>query len=204
MKIANVAPKVTLNGPGKAENGQTKTYNFTIDDPGDDAFGFAAGYPDCGEDNRLVAKNIGANGGSFRCEFRSGPADSVVGLRVEDSDGALSDEVIRRVVVRGDDGGGHDPPDEGRGCDLKGTNGNDELWGTPGNDLICGLGGDDVIHGGEGDDIIRGDGGNDRLYGEGGIDGLYARDGVGGELVDGGAGKNICYADPDDKKVRCF
>jgi hypothetical protein len=195
VRIANVAPKITLNGPSRAEKGQTETYKFSIVDPGDDAIGFAAGHPDCGEGNRLVAKNIGANGGSFRCEFRR-PATTTVALRVEISDRALSDEEIRRVVVTGDDGGGQNPLGEGRGCDIEGTNGNDELWGTPGNDLICGLGGNDVIHGGDGDDIIRGDGGNDRLYGEGGMDGLYARDGLGGELVDGGAGRNICYGRP--------
>lgn len=48
VTVANVAPETTLNGPSKAERGQTKTCKFTVDDPGDDAFGFAAGYPDCG------------------------------------------------------------------------------------------------------------------------------------------------------------
>lgn len=75
--------------------------------------------------------------------------------------------------------GGQNPQDGGRGCHITGTNNdnNDELWGTPG---------------------------NDRLYSEAEMDGLDARDGLGGELADGGAGRNICYADPDDKKVRCF
>lgn len=100
--IVNVAPEVTLNGPSEAEEGQRETYEFTIDDPGDDAFGFAAGYPKCGVSSRL-AGNPSIDGGRFRCEFHSGLVEQIVALKVTDSDGAFSNEAIKEVTVKSKD-----------------------------------------------------------------------------------------------------
>ena len=99
VEIANVAPEVILNGPSEAEEGRKETYEFTIDDPGDDAFGFVAGYPKCGLGS-WPAGNPSIDGGSFQCEFRSGPTMQIVALKVKDSDGAFSNEAIKEVMVK--------------------------------------------------------------------------------------------------------
>ena len=72
-----------------------------------------------------------------------------------------------------------DPPEEeGRGCTITGTEGEDVLKGTRRVDVICGLGGNDVIHGQRGDDVLYGDAGDDTLNGGAGKDRLYGGSGT--------------------------
>lgn len=96
VRIANVAPRTT---PSMVREGQIKRFEFNVNDPGDDTFSFAAGYPKCGEGSRLAGKKMGTSGGVFRCRFHSGPAWPVVLLRVKDSNGALSNKAARGVMV---------------------------------------------------------------------------------------------------------
>ncbi|MGH3086261.1 MAG: hypothetical protein ACRDSJ_02940, partial [Rubrobacteraceae bacterium] len=67
---------------------------------GEDRASFAAGFPKCGKGARLVGKNIGANGGGFRCKFVSGPSKRMVAVKVRDSDGAASNAPGKRVSVK--------------------------------------------------------------------------------------------------------
>jgi len=74
----------------------------------------------------------------------------------------------------------------GLGCTITGTNGNDTLNGTNGADVICGLGGNDTIDGGNGTDTIYGGDGADAISGGNGGDTIYAgagNDTTGGETL---------------------
>ncbi|GAB3279425.1 hypothetical protein GCM10027589_06000 [Actinocorallia lasiicapitis] len=65
----------------------------------------------------------------------------------------------------------------GLGCTITGTPGNDTLTGTNGADVICGLGGNDTIDGGNGNDTLYGGTGNDVMGGGNGDDYLYGQAG---------------------------
>ena len=101
LVVDNVAPVVSLTGPTSADEGQTKTYDFTVTDPGDDTFVVAAGYPDCGTGGNLVAGSLvtDASGGSFDCSFPDGPADPTVSIQVADSDGATSNVYSDNQII---------------------------------------------------------------------------------------------------------
>src|SRR5215210_5516104 len=94
VTVNNVAPTVTLTGPATADEGQTKSYSFTVTDPGVDTFAVEAGFPDCdaGATNNgtFVAGSLSvtATGGSFQCTFPDGPSTANVKIQVRDSDGA--------------------------------------------------------------------------------------------------------------------
>jgi Ca2+-binding RTX toxin-like protein len=96
----------------------------------------------------------------------------------------------------------------GLGCTITGTSGNDTLNGTNGADVICGLGGNDTIDGdngndtiyaGDGDDSVGGGNGADTIYGQGGNDDndgetllgwlLHLFDN-GNDVIDGGPGND--------------
>jgi Ca2+-binding RTX toxin-like protein len=62
----------------------------------------------------------------------------------------------------------------GNGCTITGTAGNDTLNGGNGNDIICGLGGNDTINGKNGNDTIFAGSGNDIISGGNGDDTLFA------------------------------
>ena len=84
--------------------------------------------------------------------------------------------------------------DNGHGCTIIGTPGNDSIFGTNGADVICALGGDDAVSGGNGDDVIYAGSGNDRSHGESllgllldnGSDTIYG--GPGDDTLNGGNG----------------
>jgi hypothetical protein len=107
VAVANVAPTVGLTGADKADEGQTKTYSFTVSDPGQDMFVKADGFPDCDADitdnGTLVAGSYAAtaSGGSFECFFADGPATANVKMKVTDSDGAsdTDSESVQIVAV---------------------------------------------------------------------------------------------------------
>ena len=96
MTIANVAPTVTLTGPAHdADEGQTKTYTFTVSDPGADTFvpwSRAAAPTAPTPPTRLGA-------GSFDCTFPDGPASSTVTVTANDEDPGPASEDTRLVTI---------------------------------------------------------------------------------------------------------
>jgi hypothetical protein len=104
VTVANVAPSVSLTGPATADEGETKTYSFTVADPGQDTFSVDAGFPDCdagATDNGTSVPgslSVDASGGSFQCFFADGPAAADVKIQVRDSDGA-GDAASQSVAV---------------------------------------------------------------------------------------------------------
>jgi predicted RNA methylase len=99
LTVNNVAPVVTLTGVASADEGQTKSYTFTTNDPGDDTFtvlGITAG-PDATISNQVFDANTGT--GSFDVTFHDGPNTTAVSVQVEDSDGADSNLSSIDVLV---------------------------------------------------------------------------------------------------------
>jgi hypothetical protein len=89
VSVANVAPSIQLTGPATAEEGDTKTYSYTVTDPGTDShtpttFCGANGIKEADSE----AYNPVSGESSFRCRFPDGPANSQVTTTVVDSDGA--------------------------------------------------------------------------------------------------------------------
>jgi hypothetical protein len=101
VTVSNVAPTINLTGPATADEGQTKTYAYTVTDPGQDTFAAAAGFPSCGTGGDLVTGSHAttASGGSFQCSFPDGPANPSVQIKVTDSDGAASNVSTVAVTV---------------------------------------------------------------------------------------------------------
>lgn len=82
-------------------------------------------------------------------------------------------------------------------CD--GTDSRDLLYERVGTkaDNISGLDGEDVI------DANTFNFDRDRLFGGDRGDKLLANDGDGRDVVKGGAGRDVCYVDPGDRRVNC-
>jgi uncharacterized repeat protein (TIGR01451 family) len=103
VAVANVAPTVALTGASTAGDGETKTYAFTVTDPGSDSSAVAPGYPRCGANGTLVPGSLQStsSGGTFQCKFAAAgaTASSVVAIKVTDSDGAASAEATIPVAV---------------------------------------------------------------------------------------------------------
>src|SRR5206468_12827524 len=99
VTVANVAPKVNLTGPTTADEGDTKTYSYTITDAGTaDTFSFVTGYPTCGLHGELVGTPaIGS--GSFQCSFPDGPNTTDVKIKVQDDDGGISTADTEHVEI---------------------------------------------------------------------------------------------------------
>ena len=80
LVVNNVAPTVVVTGDGSADEGQTKTYTYTV--------------VDAGADTSLVTESCGANAtyihteaaSSFDCTFIEGPGSSVVTVTANDGD----------------------------------------------------------------------------------------------------------------------
>jgi hypothetical protein len=98
VTVANVAPTVNLGGPTTADEGETKTYSFTLSDPGDDTFAFPSGYPSCGAYGELVGSPTVAGGG-FQCRFPDGPHTTTVAVKVADDDGGVSSPDVEQVDI---------------------------------------------------------------------------------------------------------
>ena len=98
LTVAYVTPTLTISGPSKVKQGQTKTYRFSIIDPGEDTFDFAANYPRCGNGAVLVGENMVTDRGSFQCKFVE-PAKPTLVVRVEDLDGGISTMARWQVKV---------------------------------------------------------------------------------------------------------
>jgi Bacterial Ig domain len=100
VHVYNVAPSVQFTtAPTSADEGDTKTYQYTYSDPGADAISFAAGHPSCGDDGSLVGSPSISSSGSFQCSFPEGPNTTNVAIRVTDDDGASSMDVETVNIV---------------------------------------------------------------------------------------------------------
>ena len=103
MHVNNVAPTVTFtSAPDTAFEGDTKTYVYTVTDPGVDTFTVDATYPKCGLHGTIVGTpTVNASGGSFQCNFPDGPNSSTVAIKVTDSDGAsdTDSEAVQIVAI---------------------------------------------------------------------------------------------------------
>jgi len=99
VSVNNVAPTVTLLGLNSVDEGQTKTYSYTVSDPGSDTFTLDS--ESCGTAGTLSNSsfNSGTGAGSFDCTFPDGPATSIVSVTVSDDDGG-SGSTSREVTVQ--------------------------------------------------------------------------------------------------------
>jgi large repetitive protein len=99
VTVANVAPQVNLTGPDTADEGDTKTYSYTITDAGtDDTFSFVTGYPTCGLHGDLVGTPL-IGDGNFQCSFPDGPNTTDVKIKVQDDDGGVSTADTEHVEI---------------------------------------------------------------------------------------------------------
>ena len=69
--------------PRRPNEGDTKTYDYTVTDPGTDTYTKSIS---CGAEGDFVAGSD--DGSSFQCSFPDGPASSTVSFTATDSDGA--------------------------------------------------------------------------------------------------------------------
>jgi len=103
----NSAPALSwLANPSSADEGQTKTYSFSIADADSTSWSFAAGFPTCGEHGTpagAASIDSSARTGTFSCSFPDGPASSTVAVAVTDDDGTTSAVLSQAVDV-------HDAP----------------------------------------------------------------------------------------------
>ena len=99
VTVANLAPTVTLTGDATTNEGQTKVYSYTTNDPGVDSFALLTANPTCGANATLSGALFTAatGAGSFSCTFGDGPNSSTVSVQLEDSDGA--DSNVSSIVV---------------------------------------------------------------------------------------------------------
>ncbi|HET7270998.1 MAG TPA: PKD domain-containing protein, partial [Rubrobacter sp.] len=99
VRVANVAPTVDLTGPGTANENDTKLYNFTVTDPGNDTHTIDW---DCGANGEKVNGSFSydpsTKTGSFECRFPNGPANSTVSLSANDGNDTGSDSIIVHVA----------------------------------------------------------------------------------------------------------
>ncbi|MBI4039977.1 PKD domain-containing protein [Candidatus Daviesbacteria bacterium] len=98
----NNSPTIELSGDSSANEGDTKTYSFTVSDPDPgDTFTVKSGFPDCGTGGVLVLGSLttDSNGGSFQCRFPDGPASPIVRMQVMDSQNTNSNIASAAVSV---------------------------------------------------------------------------------------------------------
>jgi hypothetical protein len=98
VTVGNSAPVMTLMGPEASDEGQTKSYSFTVNDPDADAFTLLSATCDGGTKSDQVF-NSATGAGSFKCLFPNGPATHTVSVRVKDSDDAADSDSVTVSVV---------------------------------------------------------------------------------------------------------
>ena len=87
LAVNNVAPTVAFTAaPASANEGQTKTYTYSISDPGVDTVTSVA--TSCGANGTKSNASNTNTSGTFDCTFPDGPASSTVSAQATDSDGA--------------------------------------------------------------------------------------------------------------------
>jgi Bacterial Ig domain/PKD domain len=98
VAIANVAPTVAFtSAPASADEGQTKTYSYSISDPGTDTVDSVV--TSCGGNGTKSNASNSDTGGTFDCTFSDGPASSTVSVQATDSDGAAGNTGTQLVQV---------------------------------------------------------------------------------------------------------
>ena len=106
VTVVNVAPAVSFtSAPPTAFEGETKTFAFSVSDPGaPDTYSPAAGSPSCGAGGAVVAGSFtvtgthGTQSGSFACRFPS-PATTTASIAFTDSNGATGEAATATVTV---------------------------------------------------------------------------------------------------------
>jgi hypothetical protein len=94
VHVSNLPPPTTLTSPATAAvEGQTKTYTYTVSDPGNDTYTTTES---CGA-NGTYTNTAAAN--SFDCTFREGPASSTVSVQATDSDNLAGNTASTSVTV---------------------------------------------------------------------------------------------------------
>ncbi len=85
VTVTNVAPIVSLTGVISVDEGNTESYEYSIEDPGDETFTSTVA---CGLSGSLVLDSHvpGDDGGEFRCRFPDGPSNPRVLVVVNDGD----------------------------------------------------------------------------------------------------------------------
>ncbi len=81
VAVANLPPVVVLSGPNSANEGETKTYTYTVTDPGQDPSPTIT--EECGANGTYVPT---ATANHFQCTFPDGPASSIVKVTADDGD----------------------------------------------------------------------------------------------------------------------
>jgi PKD domain len=86
VTVNNVAPTVTLSAANdlSVNEGQTRTYSYTISDPGQDTIDHVT--TSCGANGTKGTETNTNAGGSFQCTFPDGDATSTVSASATDSD----------------------------------------------------------------------------------------------------------------------
>src|SRR5439155_1608919 len=98
VSIANVAPTVALtSAPASANEGQTKTYSYSISDPGLDTVSSVA--TSCGANGTKSNASNTNTSGSFDCSFPDRPASSTVSAQATDSDGDAGNTASQTVTI---------------------------------------------------------------------------------------------------------
>lgn len=95
---ANNPPDVTLTGDDTADEGDTKSYSFTTDDPdADDTFTLVNATCGANGNKSNETFNSATGAGSFDCTFPDGPATSTVSVTVSDGTDSDTDSIVVTV-----------------------------------------------------------------------------------------------------------
>ena len=98
---SNAAPTIALTGDNTANEGQTKTYSFSVSTDSGATSPYSVVSQSCGANgtpsNPVFNSATGA--GSFDCTFPDGPASSTVSVQIADSGSANSNSNTPSIVV---------------------------------------------------------------------------------------------------------
>src|SRR5439155_10133666 len=99
VSVGNSAPTVTLSAGNEltVAEGSTKTYSYTISDPGADSVSSVD--TSCGANGSKSNDTHTNSAGSFDCSFPDGPAASTVSAQATDSDGDTGNTDTQSVTV---------------------------------------------------------------------------------------------------------
>lgn len=88
------------SGDTAIDEGQTRTYPFSITDPDSSSFTYDSGYPTCGSGGTIVGTpSLGASSGSFQCSFPDGPATPTVAAKIRDASSASNEATLPVTVA---------------------------------------------------------------------------------------------------------
>jgi hypothetical protein len=101
VAVANVAPTIAFTAaPATANEGDTKTYNFSIDDPATgETYSFVTGYPTCGSLGTVYGTpSFTGKTGTFDCKFPEGHTGASSTVKVQVNDGAANSNELTQAV----------------------------------------------------------------------------------------------------------